>query len=535
MKREQLLERLRAERFDLLVIGGGATGCGAALDAATRGLRTALVEREDFGCGTSSRSTKLIHGGVRYLELAVRHLDRRQFRLVKEALHERQVLLRIAPHLTRRLPLFTPLYQAWQVPYYWIGLKIYDALAGKSGIGSSRWVSRSEARRRYPQLSPNGLLGGMLYVDGQFDDARMNVALALTAIGQGAAAVNYVEVTGLIRRDGRVCGAEVRDHIGNREFEVRARVVVNAAGPWADQVRRLEDPGAASILEISSGAHLVVDGSYGLSETGILIPRTEDGRVLFILPWLGHCLIGTTEESASEVSPRPSEETIEYLLRHANRYLARPVDRSAIKSAWAGLRPLLRAEGTGGTAALARDHVVLEGPEGLLTITGGKWTTYRRMAQATVDIAVRRAGLPGAQPCSTESLSLVGGRCYGHGGTERLREEFGLDPDLASHLDRAYGDRAAQVAELASQGLGARLAPGHAFLEAEAVWAAREELAQTAMDVLARRTRLAFLDVHAAKAAVPTVVRLLARELGWDAHRQASEMRAAAGRLESGL
>ena len=536
MERERLLGRLRSEHFDLLVIGGGATGCGIALDAAARGLKVALVEREDFGSGTSSRSTKLIHGGVRYLELAFKRLDRVQYRLVRDALAERSILLQIAPHLTKWLPLFTPLYRTYQLPYYWTGLKLYDALAGTAGGVPSRFVSGREARARFPQVKSEGLRGGVLYGDGQFDDARMNVSLALTAIEQGAAVANYVEVVGLVQREGRTLGAAVQDQVSGGSWEIEARGVINASGPWSDRVRRMEDASAEPILQVSSGAHIVVDGTFSMPEAGLLIPKTEDGRVLFVLPWLGHILIGTTDEAASpDGPPTAGDAAIEYLLRHANRYLTRRVERADIRAAWAGLRPLIRDPRATDTAGLARDHVIVQGPSGMITIGGGKWTTYRKMAQDAVDYAIRQANLSPAAPCRTASLPLVGAEGFDPAKAKLLETRNSLEADVAQHLSRAYGGRAEQLTGLLAEFGSARLAAGHPFLEAEVVWAARPELAQTALDVLARRTRVAFLDQAAAKAALPRVVELLAAELNWDGARQRRERVEALARIEEGV
>ena len=496
----------------------------------------ALVEREDFGSGTSSRSTKLIHGGVRYLELAFKRLDRVQYRLVRDALAERSILLRIAPHLTHWLPLFTPLYRTYQLPYYWTGLKLYDALAGEAGAIPSRFVSSREARTRFPQVKTEGLRGGVLYGDGQFDDARMNVTLALTAIEQGAAVANYVEVVGLVQRDGRIIGAAVQDRVSGGAWEIEARGVINASGPWSDRVRRMEDASAEPILQLSSGAHIVVDGAFSLPEAGLLIPKTEDGRVLFVLPWLGHTLIGTTDEAVRpDEPPSAGEAAIEYLLRHANRYLTRQIERTDIKAAWAGLRPLIRDPRATDTAGLARDHVIVEGPGGMITIGGGKWTTYRKMAQDAVDYAISHTGLEAGALCRTASLLLVGAEGFDRAGAEQIETRYALDADVAQHLLRAYGSRADQVANLLAEVGSARLAAGHPFLLAEVVWAARQELAETALDVLARRTRLAFLDQAAAKVALPRVVELLAAELGWDAERQKREMADALKRIETGI
>jgi len=470
------------------------------------------------------------------LELAFKRLDRAQYRLVRDALAERSILLRIAPHLTHWLPLFTPLYRTYQLPYYWTGLKLYDALAGTAGGVPSRFVSSRVARARFPQIKTERLRGGVLYGDGQFDDARMNIALALTAIEQGAAVANYLEVVELVQRDGRTIGAAVRDRVSGRTWEIEARRVINASGPWSDQVRRMEDASAQPILQVSSGAHIVVDGSFSMPEAGILIPKTEDGRVLFVLPWLGHTLIGTTDEATRPDEPSiAGVAAIDYLLRHANRYLTRQIERTDIKATWAGLRPLIRDPRATDTAGLARDHVIVESPGGMITIGGGKWTTYRKMAQDAVDYAIRQANLSPAAACRTASLPLVGAEGYDPANSKLLETQNTLEADVAQHLSRAYGGRAEQVAGLLAQVGPARLAPGHPFLEAEIVWAVRHELAQTALDVLARRTRLAFLDQAAAKAALPRVVELLAAELGWDGARRRREITEALERIDDGI
>jgi glycerol-3-phosphate dehydrogenase len=528
VNRDAQLEQLKkGEIFDLLVVGGGATGCGVALDAASRGLRVALAERGDFGSGTSGRSTKLVHGGVRYLEAALLHLDRVQFDLVRDALHERGVLLKIAPHLCHRIALVTPLYGALEVPYVWTGLKLYDLLSGAMGLGSSRFLGPAEMLRRFPAIRAEGLKGGVLYYDGQFNDARMNLALALTAIDQGAVAANHLEVVELIKSGGKLSGALVRERFGGATWEIRARCVVNASGPWADGVRRLDDPGAAPLLQVSSGTHIMLPRRFAPAEGGITIPKTEDGRVLFILPWEGGCLVGTTDDQA-RVSDQPaaSGEDVDYLLRHLERYFNLDVQRSDIRAAWSGLRPLVQDPKASDTARLARDHVISASTSGLVTITGGKWTTYRRMARDTVDYAVRQAGLSPRQGCRSDRITLLGGEQYrGEAAAPALSAEFGLDPEVALHLSRSYGDRAGGLAQLCRGPLGERLAPGHPFLKGEVLYAVRHEMALCADDVLARRMPLALLDTRAARDAAPAVLDLMAGELSWNAERVAQERR----------
>ena len=537
MDRASALTMLRQKRtYDLLVIGGGATGCGIALDAASRGLSVALVEQNDFAEGTSSRSTKLLHGGVRYLEMAVKRFDRVQYNLVRDGLRERGLLLKNAPHLTSRLPLVTPLYSWWQIPYIFAGLKLYDILAGKAGIGHSRLLRRKRALELFPMLKAEGLKAGVLYYDGQFNDARMVAALVATATEYGATMVNHVAVTGLVKEQGRVAGAEVRDRLGDETWTVRARGVVNATGPFADNIRRLDDPAAAPLLKVSSGIHIVLDGLFAPPDTGLMIPETEDGRVLFVLPWEGHALIGTTDEPAELTEhPRPEAEEIAYLLRHVRKYFDLQVEASDIKSVWSGLRPLVFDPEAADTAQLARDHFIHVGPSGLLTITGGKWTTYRQMARDAVDHAVKTFALPAQQACRTADIPLVGSREYLPDGDRQLASRHHLAPEVARHLHRTYGDRAIKVLQVTAAEGRSLLVNGHPYLEAEVIYAARHESAGRAIDILARRLPLALLDRDAALTALPRVIKLMAQELDWNAERQTEEEKIARRRLTEAL
>lgn len=514
------------EPFDLLIVGGGATGAGAALDAVARGLSVALVERDDLSAATSSRSTKLIHGGVRYLEKAVKEFDRSQFHLVRDALRERAVLIRNAPHLCHPLPLVTPLYEWWQVPYYLTGLKIYDALAGRANLAPSRFVDAKEALQRFPMLREDGLRGGVVYHDGQFDDARMNVAIAVSAAERGAVVATHAEVVALHHEASRVRGATVRDAVTGEEVTVAARAVINATGPFVDELRRLDDPGAAPMLDASSGVHIVLDARFAPPGTGLLIPQTEDGRVLFLLPWQNATLVGTTDQPATiERHPRATEDEIAYILRHVRQYFSLPVERDDVLAAWSGLRPLVSDPKAADTARLSRDHVVHVADSGLVTIAGGKWTTYRRMAADAVDAALVVANLD-AGPSGTEDLRLAGAERLRPTGAGELQER-GFPGDVARHLHLAYGDRAGAVAEIAADGDAPRLVANHPYLEAEVRHAARAEFAAATVDVLARRTRLAMLDEAAARAAAPRVSAILAEELGWDAARTTAETEAA--------
>jgi glycerol-3-phosphate dehydrogenase len=503
--------------FDLLVIGGGATGLGIALDAATRGLKVALVERQDFAAGTSSRSTKLLHGGVRYLEAAITGLDRGHFKLVMEALHERGRVLANAPHLTRRLAMITPLYSWLAVPYVWAGLKLYDRLSGRMSIGDSRLLGREETLRLLPGLRREGLKAGMLYYDGQFIDSRLAIALMRTARQAGAILANYVEAIGLLHENRKVRGAELQDLATGETWLLRARSVINATGPFADRVSKMDDETARPILRVSAGAHIVVDRRFLPGEAGLLIPRTDDGRVLFILPWQGHALIGTTDDPA-ELSDHPEvrQADVAYLLAHARRYLAAEIGEADVTSRWSGIRPLAFEQKSASLAQLARDHVLVTAPSGLLSVSGGKWTTYRLMAEQAVDHITDA-------PCRTRDLRLFGA------GTA---PELAVAPDIAEHLRSTYGDQAGKVL---AAGQAARLHEDHPYIEAEASYAVREEDAEHAIDILARRLTLAMVDQTAAEQCGGKVIELMGRELGWDQARRQSESDLLSRRLARAL
>lgn len=535
--REQTLLSLKKDvTFDLLVIGGGATGCGVALDAASRGLSVALVEQGDFAEGTSGRSTKLLHGGVRYLESAVKHLDPVQYHLVRDGLRERGILLRLAPHLCRRLPLLTPLYRWMDIPYVFAGLKLYDVLAGSMNIGRSRLLSRSKALENFPMLMSEGLKAGVSYYDGQFNDARMAVAIALTAVRHGAVVANHVRVVDLIKNGNQIAGAALTDSLTGHQWDLHSRAVINATGPFADTVRMLDQPDATPMLSVSSGTHLVLDKRFSPHETGLLIPRTEDGRVLFIMPWEGQTLVGTTDEPA-ELSehPRPLEEEIDYLVHYICKYFDLRFSREDIKAAWSGLRPLVSDPEKTDTAKISRDHVLEESPSGLLTIAGGKWTTYRKMASDAVDYAVKRFKLNQKNVCRTESIQLLGSVDYDPEGDVLLAEEYGLDPGVARHLHRAYGDQVRSIVSLSKEGFDELLLEGHPYIEAEIIWAVRHEMACQVMDVLARRLPLALIDTDGARRALQRTIQIMAAELGWDADRCHEEENTARERLSSGI
>jgi glycerol-3-phosphate dehydrogenase len=496
MTRASMYRRVReqSEPWEMLVIGGGATGVGVAVDAATRGYSVLLLEQSDFGKGASSRSTKLVHGGVRYLEQG-------NVSLVMEALQERGLLLQNAPHLVRNLGFVVPSYEWWEAPFYGMGLKVYNLLAGKYGFGASRILSPQETLHLLPNIQTQGLRGGVIYFDGQFDDARLLIHLAATACEHGAVLLNYIQVTGLSQdADGFVDGVHACDGETGEELAIPAKVVINAAGPFSDHVRRLADPRAEPLIAPSQGIHLVFDGSFLAGESAIMVPHTSDGRVLFAIPWHGHTLVGTTDTPVAEptLEPVALEDEIDFVLGTASLYLTRKPNRADVRSVFAGIRPLVRAGGAGNTAALSRGHTIRIENSGLVTICGGKWTTYRHMAEDCVDQAATLARLPD-RPCVTRQLRIHGS----HPAPERLGAL------------RVYGSDAVEIERLWEETPELRepLHPELPYTGAEIVWAARHEMARTAEDLLARRTRALFLNARAALEMAPRAVHLLAAEL----------------------
>ncbi|HCT60081.1 MULTISPECIES: glycerol-3-phosphate dehydrogenase/oxidase [Acidobacterium] len=502
MNREQMLARIQAhpEPWDMIIIGGGATGAGVAVDAASRGFDVLLLEAVDFGKGTSSRSTKLVHGGVRYLEQG-------NVSLVMSALKERGLLRQNAPHLVSDLAFIVPNYAWWQTPFYGAGLKVYDLLAGRYGFGKSRILSEQETIERLPNIERHELRGGVVYYDGQFDDARLLIDLIATAADHGATLLNYMPVIAINKSaaasqpDELIRGVTARDSESGETFDLEARVVVNATGIFTDEVRHMADPDADKMIAPSQGIHLVFDKSFLRGDSALMVPRTSDGRVLFAIPWHNHTVVGTTDTPIPEplYEPRPLEEEIEFILETAAQYLSRPPKRSDVLSVYVGVRPLVKSEHAGSkTSSLSRDHVIHIDNYGLLTITGGKWTTYRHMAEDCVDHAITLGPLED-RPCQTRNLRI-------HGYCEDTR---GL-----GHL-YVYGAEADNIRAIAEAEphLAAPLHPQLPYTGAEVAWAVRHEMARTVEDVLARRTRALFLNAHAAIEMARPVATLMAAEL----------------------
>ena len=495
-----------SEPWDFVIIGGGATGVGTAVDAASRGYRTLLLEQHDFGKGTSTRSTKLVHGGVRYLRQG-------NVSLVREALRERGRLRKNAPHVVHDLPFIVPSYSWWEKSYYGIGLSVYDWLAGSLGFSRTYTLSRAAALKKNSNLKSAGLRGGVVYSDGQFDDARLLINLAATAVEQGATLLNYARVVAIHKNaEGKASGAEFEDVETGERKSITARVVINATGPFCDGVRQLADSAATKIVSPSQGVHLVFAGSFLPSDHAIMVPDTPDGRVLFVIPWHGHTLVGTTDVAIKDtpLEPLATAAEIDFILETAGRYLERAPTRADILSVFAGIRPLVKSGGGKNTAALSRDHTIHIDDSNLLTITGGKWTTYRNMAEDCVNRAAGMSGLP-ARECVTKELHV-------HGWLEATNQLARL---------AVYGADAAAIEKLirGSEELGQQLHPDLPILAAEVIWAARHEMARSVEDVLARRTRALFLNARSAIAMAPDVAKLLAAELREDDAWQAEQVK----------
>jgi len=499
MDRGESLRRLRErnEPWDVLVIGGGATGVGVALDAASRGLQVALVEQSDFGKGTSSRSTKLVHGGVRYLRQG-------NITLVRDALRERSLLQTNAPHLVHDTPFLIPCQSLWDRFFYWIGLKLYDLLAGRSRFGRSQGVSASTALERVPVLQLDRLRGGVVYHDGQFDDARLLINMAQTANENGACLTNYLGVVDLVKsNDGNITGVELLDHESGDRLTVNSRCVVNAAGPFCDAIRQLDDANCETMIATSQGIHLVLPRHFFPGETALIVPKTPDGRVIFIIPWHDHTIIGTTDTPIDEavLEPTPQRDEIEYLLKMSANYLATSPQLEDVLSIYTGIRPLVKGDKSANTASLSRDHVIRVTDSGLITITGGKWTTVRKMAEDCVDRVIKETKL-NSVPSPTATIPIHGASL----STDATQDRSYYGSDLETVLKLEQND--SRLAEPLHESLTIR--------RSDIVWAVRNEMARTIDDVLSRRTRSLFVNARAAMKIAPEVAREMAKEMKLD-------------------
>ncbi len=494
MNREEMLSRISDKncKWDFVVIGGGATGIGIAVEAASRGYSVALLEQNDFGAATSSRSTKLVHGGVRYLKQG-------NISLVLEALKERGILRRNAPHLVKSQSFIVPTYDWWEGPFYGIGLKLYDLMAGEGGFGHSEILSRDETLAQIPNIEADGLNGGVRYYDGQFDDSRMVINLAQTAVEQGAVVINYMKVEKLLKTNNVLTGLIAHDLEEGNEYEIKTRAIINATGVFTDSIRKLDEPESLPVIQPSQGIHIVLDKSFLKGDAAIMVPRTADGRVIFAVPWQDRVIIGTTDTPVTDIDidPVPMEHEVDFILENIARYLSKDPGRKDILSVFAGLRPLVSPGKNSDTANISREHMILVSRSGLVTIAGGKWTTYRKMAEAAVDQAIVNSHLD-FQPSVSETLQVHGYYNHAH--------KFG---SLA-----CYGSDALQILNMvqAESGLGDYIFED-TILSAEVIWAVENEMARTVDDFLSRRRRALLLDAQKAIEAAPLAAKLMAKKM----------------------
>jgi glycerol-3-phosphate dehydrogenase len=522
--RSAALNGIKKDSFDLCVIGGGATGAGCALDAQLRGLRTVLVEAGDFTGATSSSSTKLIHGGVRYLEQAISKRDLGQYNVVKRALRERKIMLDNAPFLANSLELVVPCFSRRELYYFRIGMKLYDWISGRNLLFQSRHLSREESLRRIPMLKSDRLVGAIAYADGQFDDARYNIALLQTFTKSGGEAINYARVIGFTKNGaGRLVQAQIHNGFSDQYLNIRARAFINATGPFADAIRDLAKPGVRPRLRLSKGSHILLPIDAGISSDALLVPNTDDGRVIFAIPWLGRLLVGTTDEEITlQDEMVVKEKEAEYLLKQLNRYLDRPLNKNQIVSGFAGMRPLVASGNSRRTKELIRDHEVeVDSSSGLISVLGGKWTTYRAMAEDAIDTVMQFLAMP-AVPCITGNHRLSGSEGWSPNFWTELVRDYGISKETARHLSHKFGTVAKEVLDLTGDNpqLKAPIVEDSPPVLAEVVYGVREEMATSIEDILARRTGLQFFSWEQARAAAPAVGAIIARELGWSPGQQ---------------
>jgi glycerol-3-phosphate dehydrogenase len=525
--REETLRSIANQSFDVCIVGGGATGAGCALDAQLRGLKTVLVDAGDFAGATSSKSTKIIHGGVRYLEEAVKELDPSEYHVVNRALHERVLMLKNGPYLSRTMEFLIPCFHWIDAGYYDVGLKLYDSIAGETSIFPSHFLSRQETLRRMPTLKADELVGAIAYADGQFNDARYNIALVKTFWESGGDAANYMRVTGFERTaKGKIVAAEVEDQISHQKFIVRARAFVNSTGPLADILRELATPGIPRRMRLSKGSHILLPLEVLPSEDAMLIPKTEDGRVLFAVPWMGRLLVGTTEKEVSaDEELLLTKEEVEFILRQLNKYLEKPVLASQIVGGFAGARPLV-SRGSGDTKKLSRDdELEIDSHSGLISIMGGKWTTHCAMAEDTINAVQKSLGTP-VTPTLTRNRPLIGSSGFTPVYWMALIKNYGISETLAQHLAERFGTTAPEVLDLVRTNpeLAKPLVQGFTPIRAEIVYGAGE-MAVTIEDVLARRIGLEYFSWRGSQAAAPVVGSILGAQLGWSAEDTQSAIR----------
>ncbi|MEP6726072.1 MAG: glycerol-3-phosphate dehydrogenase/oxidase [Bacteroidota bacterium] len=497
MNRQKMIAQMESHtgEWDICIIGGGATGLGAAIDAASRGYTTILFEQTDFAKGTSSRSTKLVHGGVRYLQQG-------NIKLVMDALKERGTLKKNAPHLVKNQSFIVPNYKWWEGPYYGLGLKVYDWMSGNLGLGPSEWLSKEEVLERAPTLDPADLRGGVLYHDGQFDDARLAINMAQTAAAYGGCLINYCGVKGFCKTEGKITGVQVKDQLSGKEYEVKCKAVINATGVFSDAVQHMDDAAKTKTISPSQGIHIVLDKEFLPGNSAIMIPHTDDGRVLFAVPWHKKIIVGTTDTAVKKINEEPVAQAgeLDFIIQHIGRYLTKDPGITDVRSIFAGLRPLVKEESKK-TAELSRDHVITIAASGLINILGGKWTTYRKMAEDVINTAAINNMLP-HKDCITEDLPIHGAQ---------LTDDYSNDYYY-------YGSDQPAIEALAAADISLRekIHERLPYTKAAIAWAVQEEMCITVDDALARRTRAILLDAKAALEAAPDVAALMARLMNKD-------------------
>ncbi|MGY8922615.1 MAG: FAD-dependent oxidoreductase [Flavobacteriales bacterium] len=496
MNRKLNLEELdKVDEWDVIIIGGGASGLGVAIDSANRGYKTLLLEKNDFAKGTSSRSTKLVHGGVRYLQNG-------DISLVIEALKERGIMRINAPHLVRDLSFVIPSYEWWTSPFYGIGLKVYDMMAGKLGLGPSTILNREETLALIPNVSQEGLNGGVIYNDGQFDDARMAISMALTASQEGACLINYINVNGINKENELITGVRIEDQISGKKKNIKSKVVINATGVFSDEIITLDQPNAKPMIRPSQGVHLVIEKSFLNGDHAIMVPQTSDGRVLFAVPWNDYVVLGTTDTPINETLEEPIalDSEIEFILKNAGAYMTKKPTRKDVKSVFAGLRPLAASEkNKESTKEISRHHKIIVSTSGLISVLGGKWTTYRKIAEDTVNTLQAVGGLPERQ-CNTKTLPIFG-------------YETHSDWNDPMHY---YGTESKKIIAINAKKALVSLSEKFFITENQIIWAIQEEMAINLEDVLARRTRCLFLDAFETEKIAPKVASIIAKKLGHD-------------------
>lgn len=518
MKRQQVIESILGREFDICIIGGGATGAGCALDAAARGYKVLLIEKKDFGAATSGKSTKLIHGGVRYLEQAVKKLSIGQFKMVRKALKERSTLLKIAPHITRPLQLITPCRTWIEGAYYFIGLKLYDFISGRTNIGGSELLTRKKALERIPTLQQKNLYSAVLYYDGQLDDLRFNLALIQTAQQHGAVCLNHCEALQFEKNEaGKLKSLQIKDLLHGGMYTINAKVFINATGPFADAIRIKANATLQPRIRVSRGVHILLPRHMMSGHSALLIPQTKDGRVIFAIPYQKHLLVGTTDDEATltENEFGPSHHDVEYLLEYMNSYLDIHASPTDVMAGFGGLRPLVMAE-SGNTKDLIRDHEVeTDAVSGLISILGGKWTTYRLMAKDTIDVSENYLGKK--TPCTTQNIVLIGSQQFSPSTAITLQQQTGWDHEVVKHLVSKYGDRSLEIGKLALENPAfiERLLPGMPYTFAELDFVIDNEMAYTLKDVLARRWGTQLADWKQTRQLIPVVAAFMAKKMAW--------------------